>query len=166
MCGVLAPPLLTAMAHHLAQFNIGRMQGEIDAPVMASFVARLAEVNALADAFPGFVWRLQADSGDATAMRPYDDDRIIVNLSVWLGLAELREYVYKSLHGEVMRHRKQWFERLQDSHYVLWWVPAGHIPSVAEAKEHLESLRTHGESAFAFTFANPYPAPALPEMTR
>ncbi|AGY56759.1 DUF3291 domain-containing protein [Gloeobacter kilaueensis] len=145
--------------YHLAQFNIGRMKGSLDSPVMADFVARLDEINALADAYSGFIWRLRTEAGDATAMRPYQDDRIIVNLSVWQGLDALREYVYRSLHSEVMRRRREWFERMEASYYVLWWIPAGHIPSVAEAKERLEYLQIMGESAHAFTYSHPSPPP-------
>ena len=143
----------------LAQVNIGRVRAPVDDPLMAGFVARLADINALADASPGFVWRLQTDSGDATAFRPYDDDRILINLSVWTNPADLRDFVYRSAHAQVMRQRKSWFERFDGMYYALWWVPAGHIPSVAEAKDRLEALRTRGESAHAFSFARLYPPP-------
>lgn len=131
----------------------------IDSPELAGFVARLADINALADAAPGFIWRLQTQDGDATALRPFDDERIIVNMSVWEGLAELRDFVYLSAHTEVMKQRLQWFERPRDAFMVLWWVPAGHLPSIDEAKARLEDLRTNGESPRAFTYRKPYPAP-------
>jgi hypothetical protein len=144
---------------HIAQINIARMLAPLDDPIMAGFVARLDEINALADSAPGFVWRLQTDSGDATALRPYPDDFIIVNMSVWETAEQLREYVYRSLHSEVMKQRKSWFERFEGMYYALWWVPAGHIPSVEEARERLEHLRTHGESERAFSFKRLFPAP-------
>ena len=144
---------------HLAQVNIARLLAPLDDPLLAGFVARLDEVNALADAAPGFVWRLQTDAGNATALRPYDDERILFNLSVWDNPERLREFVYRSAHVDVMRRRKSWFARFDGPYYALWWVPAGHIPTVDEAKERLERLRATGESAHAFSFAKLYPSP-------
>jgi hypothetical protein len=147
------------MAHrdfHLAQVNIGRVRGEMDEPVMQGFVAQLAPINALADQAPGFVWRLQTEDGDATAVRPYADNRILINLSVWEDLAELQEFVYRSAHAGVMRGRREWFERFLDVYLALWWVPAGHRPTAAEAVERLEHLKGHGPSAYAFTFRDAY----------
>jgi hypothetical protein len=144
---------------HLAQVNIGRVLAPIDDPILAGFVARLEDINALADSTPGFVWRLQSEAGNATAYRPYEDDRILVNLSLWEGPEQLRGFVYRSAHVEVMRQRKSWFERFEGMYYALWWVPVGHIPTIAEAKERLEHLRAHGESARSFSFAKVYPPP-------
>ena len=135
------------------------MRAPLDDPLLAGFVARLEDINALADSSPGFVWRLKTDAGDATALRPYDDDRILFNLSVWQTPEQLRDFVYRSMHVEVMKQRKSWFERFDGMYYALWWVPVGHIPSVGEAKERLEYHRTHGESPRAFSFARLYPAP-------
>lgn len=143
----------------IAQVNIGRIRAPLDDPLLAGFVANLERINELADSSPGFVWRLKTESGDATALRPYDDDRILVNLSVWANPEDLREFVYRSAHAAVMRQRKSWFERFDGMYYALWWVPAGHIPSVDEAKSRLAHLRTHGESAHAFSFAKLFPAP-------
>jgi hypothetical protein len=150
------------MKYHLAQLNIARMKGEIDSPVMASFVARLEEINALAELSTGFVWRLKTEAGDATSIQLYEDDRIIVNFSVWEDLGSLREFVYRTMHGAVMRQRRDWFERMEDFYYVLWWVPAETIPSLEAAKERLEYLRVHHETAYAFTFADPKPSPEMP----
>jgi hypothetical protein len=143
-------------AFHLAQVNVARARGEMGDEVMAGFVARLADINALADRSPGFVWRLQTEDGDATAVRPYEDRRILINLSVWSDLASLREYVYRSDHASVMRGRRQWFERFERVYVALWWVPAGHRPSVPEAVERLEHLERHGPTPFAFGFAEPF----------
>jgi heme-degrading monooxygenase HmoA len=140
----------------LAQVNIGRARGEMSDPVMAGFAARLEEINALADRSPGFVWRLQTEDGDATAVRPYDDDRMMINLSVWRDLDSLRAYVYRTDHAAVMRRRREWFERLDRIFVALWWVPAGHRPSVAEAVARLAHLEQHGPSAFAFSFGEPF----------
>ncbi len=143
----------------IAQINIARLLAPLDDPLIAGFVARLDEINALADSMPGFVWRLQTNEGDATTLRPYQDDLIIVNMSVWETPEQLRDFVYRSMHIEVMKQRKSWFERFDGMYYALWWVPAGHIPSVEEAKERLELLRTQGESARAFSFTRQFPAP-------
>ena len=157
-------------AHHLAQLNVARALAPLDSPRMADFVARLAAVNALADAAPGFVWRLQTEDGDATAVRPYDDDRVIVNMSVWASLDALRDYVYRSAHTDVMRRRREWFARMADAYVVLWWVPDGHRPSVAEAVARLDALRRDGPTGHAFTFRAPFPAPdaiaAAPDPVR
>jgi hypothetical protein len=145
--------------HHLAQVNIARLLAPLDSPQLAGFVARLEEINALADQAAGFAWRLQTEDGDATALRPYQDDRILVNLSVWESLEELSHFVYRTPHAAVMRQRREWFERLAEGWMALWWVPAGHRPSVEEAKERLEHLRRHGPSPAAFTFRQPSPSP-------
>ena len=145
---------------HLAQLNIARLRAPLDSPELADFVAALDPVNALADAAPGFVWRLQTDDGDATSIRAFDDDMLIVNMSVWESLDALRAYVYGSEHRAVMARRRQWFERMAEAYVVLWWVPAGHVPTVEEAKERLEALRREGPTADAFTFKTPWPAAA------
>ena len=143
--------------YQIAQVNIARMLAPLDDPVMAGFVARLAEINALADRSPGFVWRLQTEEGDATYLRPYDDDRILFNLSVWESVEQLKDYVYRSAHGEVMRQRRQWFEKFEGMYMALWWVKVGHIPTVAEAKQRLVHLQHHGDTPFAFTFKRLFP---------
>jgi hypothetical protein len=145
--------------YQLAQVNIARMLTSLDDPLMAYFVAKLDEINALADSSPGFVWRLQTEAGDATSVRAYEDERILFNMSVWTSPETYANYVYKSAHREVMKMRRQWFERFDDLYTAIWWVPQGHIPTVAEARERLEYLRSHGESAFAFTLKTPFPQP-------
>jgi len=157
-----------ASSYHLAQINIGRMLAPIDDPIMADFVANLAPINALAEGSPGFVWRFQTPAGDATAERPYDDEWIIINYSVWEDAESLRRYVYESGHVEIMRRRREWFERMTDAFMALWWVPAGHQPTVAEAIERIDHLRRHGPTAYAFTFRDLMPPPdaAESEITR
>ena len=144
--------------YHLAQVNIARMLAPLDSPALADFVAQLAPVNDLADHSPGFVWRLQ----DATSVRPYDDPMILPNLSVWDSVETLKEFAYKSGHVVPLRDRAKWFERPQQAHLALWWIPAGHIPTVQEAVERLEFRRKHGDTAVAFSIATPYPAPDEP----
>ncbi len=142
---------------HIAQVNIGRIKGAMEGPVMAGFVARLEEINALADQSPGFIWRLQTPVGNATDLRPYDDDRILVNMSVWESIEQLKHYVYKTTHAEVLRQRQAWFEKFASSYTALWWIPRDHIPAVDEAKKRLAHLDAHGPTPFAFTFKNPFP---------
>ena len=125
----------------------------MDGPTMAGFAAMLEPINALADSTPGFVWRLQDDSGDATAIRPYpDDDLIMVNLSVWESIDALHEFVYKSEHVDVFRQRRDWFEHFGKPYMAMWWIDAGSIPTVDDAKERLAHLTTHGPTPYAFTF--------------
>jgi hypothetical protein len=146
-------------AYELAQVNIGIIKGAMDSPVMADFAANLDRINALADRSPGFVWRLQTEEGDATAIRPSDNDNMLVNMSVWRDLESLHKYVYSSAHVDVMRRRREWFERMPEAFLVLWWVPKDHRPSVAEAIAKLEALRANGPTRDAFTFRQPFLAP-------
>ena len=151
--------------YHLAQINIARMLAPIDDPIMAEFVAQLAPLNALADQSPGFVWRLQSEAGDATSIKVYDDDMIIVNLTVWESVDALREFVCKGAHHGVLRDRKRWFEKLGGPYTALWWVPAGQLPSIEEGKARLDYLRQHGDTSHAFSFRNVFPRP-LEEIRR
>jgi hypothetical protein len=146
-------------AWHLAQVNIALPVEPLDAPALAGFVAAVAPVNALADAAPGFVWRLQTEEGDATAVRGLGDDRLIINLSVWDSLLSLGDFVYGGDHLAVMRRRREWFVPMRDAYTVLWWVPAGHRPGVDEAGERLGLLRDRGPSPSAFTFRTAFPPP-------
>jgi hypothetical protein len=149
------------LQYHLAQINIARMLAPIDDPLMAGFVAQLSPINALAESSPGFVWRLQSEDGDATSIKIYGDDMIIINLTVWENVEALRQYVYKSAHSGVMRDRRRWFEKFDGPYYALWWIPAGHLPDPQEGKERLEYLREHGDSTYAFSFKNVFAAPGI-----
>ena len=142
---------------HLAQVNIAVMKGPLEGPVMAGFVERLEEINSLADGSPGFVWRLQTGQGNATYLRPYDDERIIANLSLWQTVEELHAFVYKSAHAPVMRRRQEWFSKFQGAYVALWWVPEGHLPSMDEAKKRLAHLEQFGPTSFAFTIKDRFP---------
>jgi hypothetical protein len=146
--------------HHLAQINIGRLVAPIDDPKIAEFVAQLDAINALADAAPGFVWRLQSSSGNATDIPFNDDPSVMVNMSVWESLESLRNYVYRSDHMRVLRDRARWFEKMDKPHYCLCWVPAGHIPSVAEGREHVEHYQRCGSTEYSFWFSQHFPAPS------
>ena len=137
---------------HLAQLNVGRLRAPMDDPIIDDFRTNLAPINALAEVSPGFVWRLQDDSGNATDIQVFDDELVIINLTVWESIEPLWSYVYGGGHLEVMRRRREWMAKLDEIHMALWWVPAGHIPTIEEAEERLNHLRTHGPSDRAFTF--------------
>ena len=144
----------------LAQVNIALPAAPLDSARLAGFVTALEPVNAAADAAPGFVWRLETEDGDATAVRGFGDDRIIVNMSVWESVEALADFVYRDPgHLAVLRRRREWFPPMAEAHTVLWWVPAGHRPTVAEAEQRLALLREDGQSVAAFTFREPFPAP-------
>jgi hypothetical protein len=151
--------MVSVASFHLAQVNIGRLLAPIDDPLIADFVAQLDAVNALADASPGFVWRLKDESGNATAIPAFDDPRMIINMSVWESLEALRDYAYRSDHSKVLTRRREWFEKLDRPHFALWWIPAGTLPTVEEAKRRLEILAERGPTPDAFTFRDRFPAP-------
>jgi len=136
----------------LAQYNIARLRWPLDDPRVAGFVSELARVNALGDASPGFVWRLQTDDGTSTSVRVRGDPLVLVNFTVWESTDALFEFTYRSGHAEIYRRRRDWFEHLEEAYLVLWWIRAGHIPTVEEAEARLDLLRERGPSAEAFTF--------------
>jgi hypothetical protein len=147
--------------YELAQMNVARLRAPLDSPQLADFVGALDRINAIADGSPGFVWRLQDDTGNATALRPMGED-MIVNMSVWRDAEALQAFVYRSDHVAVMRRRREWFEKM-DLYMVLWWVPRGHRPAVEEGIERLGLLRSLGPSGDAFTFGKLFPAPGSGE---
>ena len=152
------------MDYLLAQVNIARMREPLDSPLLAEFVAALDPVNAAADAAPGFVWRLQTEDGIATAVLACEWDRagsagILVNMSVWESAEALAAYVYSDAHRQVLRRRRQWFERMAEAYAALWWIPRGHIPTTAEAEERVIHLREFGPTPYAFTLREHFPAP-------
>ena len=151
------------MPVQLAQLNIARLLHPLDDPRIAEFVNGLDRINELAEQSPGFVWRLKTGSGNATDVQhPWSADPfLLVNMSVWNTPDDLKNYVYRSGHLEFYLKRSQWFEAPKQPHYVLWWVPAGHIPSLEEARERLEHYRAHGATPHAFWFGKLFPAPEL-----
>ena len=144
--------------YQLAQLNVAALKAPIDSPELKDFVDNLDRINALAEGSAGFVWRLVGDGNDATALRPLGEP-IIVNMSVWRDVNALRDFAYKSAHVEIMRRRREWFTRMADAYMVLWWVPKGHEPTVAEAVARLTLLRQRGPTTEAFTFAEAYGPP-------
>ena len=133
--------------YHLAQVNVARPRAPLDSPTLAGFMAQLDPINALADTAPGFVWRLQTEDGNATAIRVLGDENLMINLSVWESLEALGAFVYDSRHRDVMRRRREWFVPLGEVYQALWWVPAGHVPTVGEAEARLLHLRSRGPTA-------------------
>ena len=141
------------MSKHLAQINIGRLLAPIDDPLIADFVRQLDDINALAESSPGFVWRLKDDtSNDATSINVFGDPLIIVNMSVWESIEDLKNFAYKSAHVQVFRDRVRWFEKMEVAHMALWWVPVGTMPTAEEGRDRLLHLRENGESEWVFTF--------------
>ena len=144
----------------LAQINVGRMSYPLEDPRMEGFRSQLDAINALADRSPGFVWRLQSDEGDATAIRAFDDPMMLVNLSVWTDVDALFEYVYHSDHVKVFANRGQWFEKLDTPQLACWWLPAGELPTLEEGRRRLALLGERGPTAEAFTIKQRFPPPS------
>jgi hypothetical protein len=145
----------------LAQINTGRLVAPLNDPKIADFLAQLDEVNGLAEASPGFVWRLKSDSGNATDVVYNDDPFVIVNMSVWESIESLKEFTYGMRHLSALRDRQKWFEKMALPHYCLWWVPSGHAPTVKEGRERLEHYQKHGATAQAFWLSQCFPASEL-----
>jgi hypothetical protein len=148
---------MTSAAYELAQVNIARLKAPLDSPRLKDFVDNLDPVNADADTAAGFVWRLESDSGNATDVAVFGDDWLIVNMSVWRDTDALTAYMYQGRHREMLSRRREWFERLQEAMTTLWWVPAGHRPTVAEAEARLLHLRANGPTPYAFTLRASFP---------
>jgi hypothetical protein len=152
------------MEFTLAQVNIGRLRAPLDSPQLASFMAALDPVNAVADVAPGFVWRLQTEDGNATAVRAFEWDQagsagVIMNMSVWDSVEALAAFVYSEQHRQVLRRRREWFEQMEEAFLALWWVPRGHIPTTGEAEDRIRHLRAHGPTPHAFTLRMHFPPP-------
>jgi Domain of unknown function (DUF3291) len=145
----------------LAQLNIGTTVAPLDSERLAGFTAALEPINAIADEAPGFVWRLQDEDGDATSYRAFGDNDVLVNMSVWTSIEALGDFVFRSAHVEIMRQRRKWFVPMTAAFTVLWWVPAGHCPTIAEAEAKLLALRATGPTPAAFTFREQFPPPGV-----
>lgn len=137
---------------HLAQVNISKLLEPIDSLLLSDFVAQLGEINALAEQSKGFVWRLKGDNENATALRVFEDDMIIINMSVWETIEDLKDFIFKTAHAHVMRGRNQWFEKSKEAMLALWWIPENEKPTPQDAKERLASINKNGSTPFAFTF--------------
>ncbi len=155
------------MDWELAQVNIARLQAPLDSPQLRAFVEALDPVNAAADAAPGFVWRLETDDGNATAVRAFEWDvgesaGVITNMSVWTDVEHLTAFVLSELHRGILRQRREFFQRMPEAYLACWWVPAGHRPGTGEAEERICHLRAHGPTPFAFTLRHHFPPPGSP----
>jgi len=152
------------MGFALAQVNIGRLRAPLDTPQLAGFMAALDPVNAVADAAPGFVWRLQTEDGNATAVRAFEWDQagsagVIMNMSVWESVEALAAFVYSEQHRQVLCLRREWFERMEEAYLALWWIPRGHVPTTGDAEDRIRHLRAHGPTPYAFTLRVHFPPP-------
>ncbi len=146
--------------HHLAQINIARMKGvNIDDPIMAEFVANLDRVNALAESSKGFVWRLQDADNNATSLNPYDDEQVIINVSVWENIESLETFVYKTFHTDFLKRRREWFAQFGKAYTAMWWIPKGELPNVEMAIAKLTDLQNNGATELVFDFKNKFAAP-------
>ena len=153
------------MAHHLAQLNIARFRCPQTDPVNADFINALERVNSTAEDQPGFVWRFTGEGDNAIDVQAFEDPNVAINLSVWRDMETLATFVYRNdEHRSIMRRRREWFDKL-DFYLVLWWVEAGTVPTVEEAKARLAHLEAHGPSPSAFSFREPFPAPGEDEVT-
>ena len=140
--------------HHLAQFNIAHMIAPLDDPIMAGFAARLDEINAIADCSPGFVWRLQTEDGDATAIRVFDDPLLLVNMSVWESAEDLHYFMFGTDHKNIMPRGREWFVPMDQPKVACWWIEEGSIPTLHEGRNRLEYLQQNGQSDYAFGYQN------------
>jgi hypothetical protein len=147
-----------SMRFHLAQVNIGKIVAPMNSPQMAGFADNLDKINALAENSKGFIWRLKDDTNNATSIKVFEDDFMLINMSVWENIDYLYRYVYQSAHVEYLKRRKEWFEKISEMHMALWYIPETHIPNSAEAIERLQYLRLNGDSPHAFGFKTRYSA--------
>ncbi len=148
------------MSYQLAEINVARIKGTtIEDPIMKEFVDNLDTINALAENSDGFVWRLKDDSNNATNLNPYNDVQIIINISVWKDVETLSNYVYKTVHTNFLRRRKEWFKNYGEVSTAMWWIPEGKYPTVEEAVEKLAQLQKNGPNKDVFNFKKPFPKP-------
>ena len=138
------------MIRHLAQLNIGKLRGSRNDPAMAGFFDNLDRINAVAERMPGFVWRLKDGSGNATNISWAGDAGVIANLTVWESVETLEKFVWQTAHTKIYARKGEFFEKMQTPYFVMWWIDAGHIPTLEEARERLDHLTAHGPSEFAF----------------
>ncbi len=147
--------------YQLAEINIARMKGvNINDPVMKEFVDNLDKVNAIAENSEGFVWRLKDENNNATNFNPYDDEKVIINISVWESIESLEIFMYKTLHSDFLKRRKEWFHKFGEAYFAMWWVPEGQFPTIQEAVYKLDYLQKNGASEFVFDFKNKFMFPS------
>ncbi|MEZ4494847.1 MAG: DUF3291 domain-containing protein [Dehalococcoidia bacterium] len=152
------------MPYHVAQYNIAWLVEPFESALYDDFREALDRINRLGEAAPGFVWRHQTEDGNSTGVRVRDDDRILINFSVWEDVESLFNYTYRSGHVELFRKRTKWFSHEDTPYAVLWWIPAGTTPAVHEAEQRLALLKAAGPTAEAFTFKSRFPPPATDSL--
>jgi hypothetical protein len=139
--------------HHLAELNVGRLVAQPGDPRVAEFMGALDHVNGLGKRMPGFVWMMEGSGEPGTGnteTKIGGDARFVSNLTVWESVESLEAFVWNTVHRQFYERRQDWFEVLGEMHFVMWWVPAGHRPTLDEALERLENLRRHGDTEHAF----------------
>jgi len=148
--------------YFIAEINIAKMKGvDINDPIMKEFVENLDAVNQIAEKSEGFVWRLKDENNNATSLNPYNDETIIINVSVWKSIETLENFMYRTFHSDFLKRRKEWFLTYGSAHTAMWWIPEGHIPTMQEAVEKLSFLQTNGPSPNSFDFRHKFPAPSV-----
>lgn len=146
---------------HLAQLNVGRLVDAPDSDTVAEFMKALGPINMLGEMSPGFVWMLKDDDGPGAVGQRFpgheDDDRFVINLTVWIDFESLQHFITRSGHGMYLRRRREWFEKLEQPTTVLWWIDEDHIPDVHEAADRLGLLRRDGPTPLAFDLKKTFP---------
>lgn len=146
--------------YQIAEINIAKMKGvNIEDPIMKEFVDNLDRVNNLAENSEGFVWRLKDENNDATSFNPYNDEQIIINVSVWENIETLENFIYKTFHTDFLKRRKEWFNTFGKAYTAMWWIPKGQFPTIKEAVHKLDYLQKNGASTIVFDFKNKFPQP-------
>ena len=148
---------------HLAQLNVGRLIDHPDSPTVAEFIRALPAINLLGESSPGFIWRLKDDEGPGAIEQRFpgheDDDRFILNLTVWTDYESLRLFTTRSGHGMYLRRRLEWFEKISQPTTVLWWIEEGQVPALEEAARPAGTAPPDGPSPTAFDMKTTYPPP-------
>ncbi len=134
----------------LAELNVAYTAHDLDDPRMADFMNNLDQINGLAERSPGFVWRLQSDSGNATDIDVPGDEAMLPNMSVWDDIESLGNYVFNTVHARFYERRAEWFQVMKSQHFVMWWIEDGHIPTLVEAMDRLAHKDGHGSTDHAF----------------
>jgi len=146
--------------YQIAEINIAKMNGvNINDPIMKEFVDNLDKVNAVAENSEGFVWRLKDESNNSTNLNPYNDEQVIINISVWENIETLENFIYKTFHTDFLKRRKEWFKTFGKAYTAMWWMPKGQFPTIQEAVDKLDYLQKNGSSNIVFDFKNKFPQP-------
>jgi hypothetical protein len=148
--------------HHLAQLNLGLFRAPLDDAEMTEFTAALEPINAIAEATPGFIWRLKDDDGASSSFVDVpgrSNPLWAPNMSVWQDFESLKHFMYRSGHSSYLRRRADWFQKPNGPINVLWWLPAGEIPTLEDAVDRLDHLAEHGPSDRGWPLTKPFDPP-------